>query len=177
MWKRARLRAGTADWRDHHFRHAPGDVRPAVTTHDPALGDSGFGVQLRRFASGWIPRKRSDDAERAEGKIKEDGTMLDRFWKLLLSAQWLGHRFRHHGFEGRRAAISCKALVLQGFERHYRPISACFGRFRPKLDMRANVDTEMIESNALPFHAAADGETVSGKFAVVVKSHEFTLVP
>lgn len=72
---------------------------------------------------------RAEKAERAEGKIKEDGTMSGRFWKLLLSAHWLGGRFRHHGFEGPRAAISRKALALQGFERHHRPISACFRRF------------------------------------------------
>lgn len=66
----------------------------------------------------------------AEGKIKEDGTMSGRFWKLLLSAHWLGCRFRHHGFEGSRAAIWRKALALQGFERHHRPKSAVFRRFR-----------------------------------------------
>ncbi|MDX0312530.1 DUF3363 domain-containing protein [Sinorhizobium meliloti] len=50
------------------------------------------------------------------------------------------------------------------------------------------VGAEMAESKALPFRAAADGEKISGKFtgtvqlssgkfAVVEKSHEFTLVP
>ncbi len=68
-------------------------------------------------------------AERAEGKIKEDGTIWGRFWKLLLSAHWLGGRFRHHGFEGPRAAILRKALALQGFERHHRRRSAVFRRF------------------------------------------------
>lgn len=52
----------------------------------------------------------------------------------------------------------------------------------------ASVGAEMAESKMLPFRAAADGESVtgkftgtvqlsSGKFAVVEKSHEFTLVP
>lgn len=52
----------------------------------------------------------------------------------------------------------------------------------------ARVGAEMTESKALPFRAATDGETVSGKFtgtvqlssgkfAVVEKAHEFTLVP
>nr|WP_269845393.1 DUF3363 domain-containing protein [Haematobacter missouriensis] len=52
----------------------------------------------------------------------------------------------------------------------------------------ARVGAEMAESKALPFRAAADGEKISGKFtgtvqlssgkfAVVEKSHEFTLVP
>jgi hypothetical protein len=79
--------------------------------------------------AGICPAGGAEKAERAEGKIKEDGTMSGRFWKLLLSAHWLGGRFRHHGFEGPRAAILRKALALQGFERHHRPISACFRRF------------------------------------------------
>jgi type IV secretory pathway VirD2 relaxase len=52
----------------------------------------------------------------------------------------------------------------------------------------ARAGAEMAESKALPFRAASDGESVSGKFtgtvqlssgkfAVVEKSHEFTLVP
>jgi len=52
----------------------------------------------------------------------------------------------------------------------------------------ARVGAEMAESKGLPFRAAMGGETVSGKFtgavqlssgkfAVVEKSHEFTLVP
>ncbi len=52
----------------------------------------------------------------------------------------------------------------------------------------ARVGAEMAGSKGLPFRSAADGETVSGKFtgtvqlssgkfAVVEKSHEFTLVP
>ena len=75
---------------------------------------------------------KANTVEKGEGKIKEGGTMSGRFWKLWLSAHWLGGRFRHHGFEGPRAAILRKALALQGFERHHRPISACFRRFRPE---------------------------------------------
>lgn len=52
----------------------------------------------------------------------------------------------------------------------------------------ARVGAEMAESKSLPFRAATDGETISGKFtgtvqlssgkfAVVEKSYEFTLVP
>ena len=77
-----------------------------------------------------IPAGEAKRAVGREGKIKEDGTMSGQFWKLLLSAHWLGVRFRHHSFEGARAAISRKALALQGFERHHRPISAVFRRFR-----------------------------------------------
>ena len=76
-----------------------------------------------------FPAGGAEKAERAEGKIKEDGTMSGRFWKLLLSAHWLGGRFRHHGFEGPRAAILRKALALQGFKRHHRRRSAVFRRF------------------------------------------------
>jgi len=52
----------------------------------------------------------------------------------------------------------------------------------------ARVGAEMVESKGLPFRATTDDENVSGKFtgtvqlssgkfAVVEKSHEFTLVP
>lgn len=52
----------------------------------------------------------------------------------------------------------------------------------------ARIGAEMAESKGLPFRAAADGENISGKFtgtaqlssgkfAVIEKSHEFTLVP
>ena len=76
-----------------------------------------------------FPAGGAEKTERAEGKIKEDGTMSGRFRKLLLSAHWLGGRFRHHGFEGPRAAILRKALALQGFERHHRRRLAVFRRF------------------------------------------------
>ena len=91
----------------------------------PVSASSRAGLRPAGFPAG-----RAEKTERAEGKIKEDGTISSRFWKLLLSAHWLGGRFRHHGFEGPRAAISRKALALQGFERHHRPISAVFRRFR-----------------------------------------------
>ncbi|MBA4792712.1 MAG: hypothetical protein H2041_03500 [Phenylobacterium sp.] len=79
-----------------------------------------------------FPAGKAEKEERAEGKIKEGGTISGRFWKLLLSAHWLGRRFRHHSFEGPRAAISRKVLVLQGFERHHRRRSAVFRRFGPE---------------------------------------------
>ena len=91
----------------------------------PVSASSRAGLRPAGFPAG-----RAEKTERAEGKIKEDGTIWGRFWKLLLSAHWLGVRFRHHGFEGPRAAILRKALALQGFERHHRPISAVFRRFR-----------------------------------------------
>ena len=84
------------------------------------------------FRPAGFPAGGAEKAERAEGKIKEDGTIWGRFWKLLLSAHWLGGRFRHHGFEGPRAAILRKALALQGFERHHRRRSAGFRGFWPE---------------------------------------------
>ena len=56
------------------------------------------------------------------------------------------------------------------------------------MDARHCAGAEMAEGKGLPFRAATDGENVSGKFtgtvqlssgkfAVVEKSHEFTLVP
>ena len=84
------------------------------------------------FCPAGFPAGGAEKAERAEGKIKEDGTIWGRFWKLLLSAHWLGGRFRHHGFEGPRAAILRKALALLGFERHHRRRSAGFRGFWPE---------------------------------------------
>jgi hypothetical protein len=81
------------------------------------------------FCPAGFPAGGAEKAGRVEGKIKEDGTMPGRFWKLLLSAHWLGVRFRHHGFGRPRAAIWRNALALQGFKRHHRPISAVFRRF------------------------------------------------
>jgi hypothetical protein len=85
------------------------------------------------FCPAGFPAGRAEKTERAEGKIKEDGTMSGRFWKLLLSAHWLGGRFRHHGFEGPRAAILRKALAFRGFERHHRRKLPVFRRFRSEL--------------------------------------------
>jgi hypothetical protein len=76
-----------------------------------------------------FPAGGAEKAERAEGKIKEDGTISGRFWKLLLSAHWLGEPRAAPRFLSPRAAISRKALALQGFERHHRRISAFFRRF------------------------------------------------
>ena len=72
------------------------------------------GLRLAAFPVG-----RAETAEKAEGKIEETGTMSGRFPKLLLSAHWLGGRFRHHGFRDWSATISCNALALLGFEWHY----------------------------------------------------------
>lgn len=78
---------------------------------------------------------RAGGAERAgfyEGKIKEHGTMSGQFSKLLLSAHCLGEPQAAPCFRTPRAAIWRKALALQGFDRHHRPISACFWKFWPE---------------------------------------------
>ena len=72
------------------------------------------GLRLAGFPAGQAER-----AKRKEGKIEETGTMSGRFPKLLLSAHWLGGRFRHHGFEAWSAAISRNALALRDFDRHH----------------------------------------------------------
>ncbi len=79
-----------------------------------------------------LPAGKAKTAGKGEGKIKEDGTMSGRFRELLLSAHWLGQPRAAPRFLTPRAAISRKALALQGFERHHRPISACFRGFRPE---------------------------------------------
>ncbi|MGQ3673995.1 hypothetical protein ACT6QH_00600 [Xanthobacter sp. TB0139] len=81
------------------------------------------------FCPAGFPAGGAEKAERAEGKIKEDGTMSGRFWKILLSAHWLGEPHAALLSLPSRAAIWRKALALQGFERHHRLISACFQRF------------------------------------------------
>lgn len=98
--------------------------------------------------------------------------MSGRFWKLLLSAHWLGEPQVAPYFLTPRAAILRKALALLGFNRPHGRRTPHFCGF----------------GLALPFREAADGEQISGKFtgiaqlssgkfAVVEKSHEFTLVP
>lgn len=72
---------------------------------------------------------KAERAEGAEGKIKEDGTMSGRFWRLLLPAHWLGESRAAPRFLPPRAAISRKTLVLLDFKRHHRSIPACFRRF------------------------------------------------
>ena len=79
-----------------------------------------------------IPAGRTERAVRREGKIEGTGTMSGRFPKLLLSAHWLGRRFRHHDLERRSAAIPCNALALQAFVRHHGRRLPDFPRFRPE---------------------------------------------
>ena len=66
-----------------------------------------------------FPAGGAEKTERAEGKIKEDGTMSGRFRKLLLSAHWLGEPRAAPCFLIPRAAMLRKALALLGFDRHH----------------------------------------------------------
>ncbi|WP_262422600.1 lytic transglycosylase domain-containing protein [Brevundimonas denitrificans] len=80
-----------------------------------------------------FPAGRAEKTERAEGKIKEDGTISGRFWKLLLSAHWLGGQFRHHGLRGRVPRFRAKpwlCRVLSSTIGADRPFSGIFGRSR-----------------------------------------------
>lgn len=79
-----------------------------------------------------FPVGRAETAGKAEGKIEETGTMSGRFPKLLLSAHWLGGRFRHHGFGRWSAAISCNVMALLVFDRHCGHRLHDFRRFRPE---------------------------------------------
>lgn len=85
------------------------------------------GLCLAVFPSGGAER-----SEKAEGKIKETGTTLGRFLKLLLSAHWLGEPHAAPLIWTPRAAIRRKTLALQGFDRHYRRKTPDFCSFPPK---------------------------------------------
>lgn len=81
-------------------------------------------LRLAGFPAGGAER-----AEKAEGKIKEDGTMSGRFRKLLLSAHCLGGPRAAPRFLTPRAAILRKALALLDFGRHYWSKLPGFRRF------------------------------------------------
>ena len=82
------------------------------------------GLRLAGFPAG-----RTERAVRREGKIEGTGTLSGRVPKLLLSAHWLGGRFRHCCFEAWSAAISRNALVLLAFVRHHNRRWPDFPRF------------------------------------------------
>ena len=83
---------------------------------------------LAVFSSG-----RAERSGRVEGKIKETGTPMARFLKLLLSAHWLGEPRAAPWFWTPRAAMSGKALALLGFDRHSSPKSGGYLRFGPEV--------------------------------------------
>ena len=71
-----------------------------------------------------FPAGRAKREGRAEGKIKETGTLSGRFLGKPLSAHCFGTRRTAPCFWVSRAAIWRKALALLGFDRHYGRISA-----------------------------------------------------
>lgn len=85
------------------------------------------GLRLAAFRVG-----RAQTAEKAEGKIKEDGTMSDRFGKLLLSAHWLAGPRAAPWFWRRSAAIFRNALALLDFDRHHGHRMLDFVQFWPE---------------------------------------------
>lgn len=87
--------------------------------------------QAEFFLSG-IPAGRAEEKAGREGKIKETGTTLAGFLKLLLSAHWLGEPRPAPCFWTARAAISRKALALLGFDRHHGRRTFDFPRFWPE---------------------------------------------
>lgn len=71
-----------------------------------------------------FPVRRAKREGKAEGKIKETGTLSGRFLGKPLSAHCFGARRTAPCFWASRAAIWRKALALLGFGRHYSRISA-----------------------------------------------------
>ena len=76
-------------------------------------------VRLAAFPAGRAKRER-----KAEGKIKETGTVSGRFLGKPLSAHCFGARRTAPCFRALRAAMWRKALALLGFDRHYGRIPA-----------------------------------------------------
>lgn len=75
---------------------------------------------------------RAERSEKAEGKIKETGTTLALFLKLLLSARWLGEPRAAPCFWSCSAALSGNTLPLLDFDRHQSLKLAAFRVFRPE---------------------------------------------
>ena len=79
-----------------------------------------------------LPVKRAGREEKAEGKIKETGTMRRRFLGKPLSAHCFGAALAAPLFWSPRAASWRKALALLGFDRHHSPKSGSFPHFGPE---------------------------------------------
>ena len=77
--------------------------------------------RLAAFPAGRAKRER-----KAEGKIKETGTLSGLFLGKPLSAHCFGARRTAPCFWASRAAIWRKAMALLGFDRHSNRISADF---------------------------------------------------
>ncbi|WBU65587.1 hypothetical protein [Paracoccus aerodenitrificans] len=100
-------------------------VFPRSARSVPVFSQAGF------FLSG-IPAGGAEEKAGREGKIKETGTTLAGFLKLLLSAHWLGEPLPAPCFWTARAAISRKVLALLGFDRHHGRRTPDFPRFWPE---------------------------------------------
>jgi len=79
-----------------------------------------------------FPVGRAERSEKAEGKIKETGTMRRRFLGKPLSAHCFGEALAAPSFRSPRAASRRKALALRGFGRHHSPKSGGFPHFGPE---------------------------------------------
>ncbi len=79
-----------------------------------------------------FPVGRAERSEKAEGKIKETGTMRRRFRGKPLSAHCFGAALAAPSFWSPRAASRRKALALQGFDRHHSPKPGGFPCFEPE---------------------------------------------
>lgn len=79
-----------------------------------------------------FPVGRTDRAEKAEGKIKQTGTLSGRFVNLLLSAHCLGKPRAAPWFWTPRAANLRNALALQDFDRHHGRRTPDCCEFRPE---------------------------------------------
>lgn len=71
-----------------------------------------------------FPAGRAKREGKAEGKIKETGTLSGRFLGKPLSAHCFEARRTAPSFWASRAAIWRKTLVMLGFYRHYSRLSA-----------------------------------------------------
>lgn len=91
----------------------------------PACSQAGLG--LAAFSVG-----RTEQSEKAEGKIKETGTTGRRFRGKPLSAHCSGAPFPAPSFWTPRAACPRKAFALLGFDRHSSPKSGGFPCFGPE---------------------------------------------
>jgi len=80
--------------------------------------------------SAGFPAGGAEKTEKAEGKIKETGTLAGRFLGKPLSAHCFGAARSAPWLKPSRAATTRKALALQGFERHHSPESGIFCHFR-----------------------------------------------
>lgn len=79
-----------------------------------------------------FPVGRAERSEKAEGKIKQTGTMRWRFQGKPLSAHCFGAALAAPSFWSPRATSWRKALALQGFDRHHGPKLGSFPHFEPE---------------------------------------------